>query len=231
MQSTPQAHGTTNQENTMNTDHKLKADVTAELAFEPSVNADHIGVTVEDGVVTLSGHVEHYWQKSAAERAVGRVQGVRAIAEEIEVRLPGHIRHNDHEIAAAALHRLAWNSSIPKDAVKVWVEKGFVTLTGSLEWHYQHDEIARSIRTLSGVTGLANQITVAPRPNTAKIEKDIEHALHRSWYATDHIKVTAKGGEVHLTGRANSLSDRNRAAMTAWSAPGTTSVVNEIRIN
>jgi osmotically-inducible protein OsmY len=215
----------------MNTDHKLKTDVTAELAFEPSVNADHIGVTVEDGVVTLSGHVEHYWQKSAAERAAGRVQGVRAIAEEIEVRLPGHIRHGDDEIAAAALHRLAWNSSIPKDAIKVRVEKGFVTLTGSVEWHYQHDEIARSIRTLSGVTGLANQITVTPRPNTSKIEKDIEHALHRSWYPSDHIKVSAKGGEVHLTGNADSWYDRNRAAMTAWNAPGTTSVVNDIRIN
>ena len=215
----------------MNTDHNLKIDVTAELAFEPSVNADHIGVTAKDGVVTLSGHVEHYWQKSAAERAAGRVKGVRAIAEEIEVRLSGHTTHGDDEIAEAALHRLSWNSSIPKDAVKIKVDKGFVTLTGSVDWHFQHDEIARSIRTLSGVTGVANQITVAPRPNTSKIAKDIEHAMNRSWYSTDHIDVTAKGGEVHLSGRVNSWSDRNRASATAWGAPGTTSVVNDIRIS
>ncbi len=215
----------------MNTDHKLKTDVTEELSFEPSVNADHIGVAVEGGVVTLTGHVEHYWQKAAAEKAVGRVKNVRAIVEEIEVRLPGNVTHNDDEIATAALHRIDWDSSLPKDAIKVRVQKGFVTLSGTVDWRYQHDTVARSIRTMTGVTGLANQITVKPRPDTGKIEKDIEHAMHRSWYSSDHIDVSAKGGEVHLTGRADTWYDRNRAAMTAWNAPGTTSVVNDIRIS
>lgn len=215
----------------MNDDHKIKTEVTAELAFEPSINADHIGVTVDAGVVTLSGHVDSYWQKIAAERAAGRVQGVRAIAEDIEVRLPGHVQHSDDEIAAAAVHRLNWTASIPKDAVKVKVENGFVTLTGTVDWHYQHDEVARSLRALTGVKGLSNQLKVKSQPNTSQIEHDIERALHRAWYSDDHIKVSAKGGEVHLTGKANSWYDRNRAATTAWNAFGTTSVVNDIRIH
>ena len=214
----------------MNNDHKLKNEVLAELAWEPAVTPDHIGVTAEDGVVTLSGHVASYWQKAAAERAVGRVKGVRAIVEGIEVLLPTSVRHEDDGIAAAALHRFSWDASIPTDAVKIKVEKGFVTLTGEVEWHYQYDEAARSIRSLSGVTGISNRITVRPRPDTSKIQGDIGHALHRSWLSNDHVKVTAKGGEVHLTGNVDSWQDRNLAATTAWRASGTTSVVNELHV-
>ena len=214
----------------MNDDHKLKTEVEAELSWEPSLTADHIGVTAEGGVVTLTGHVTSYWQKMAAERAVGRVKGVRAVAEEIEVRLPSSVRHTDDEIAAAAVHRLSWDASIPKDAVKIKVEKGHVTLTGEVPWHYQHDEAARAIRSLSGVTGVSNQITVKSRPDTSKIQGDIGHALHRYWFSDDHVKVSAKGGEVHLTGSVESWRDRNMASTTAWRAPGTTSVVNELEV-
>jgi len=126
----------------MNSDHKLKADVLAELAWEPSVNADHIGVTAEDGVVTLTGHVDTYWQKHAAETATGRVQGVKALVEEIEIRLPFHAKRTDDEIAAAALGRLSWDSAIPEDAVKVKVDNGIVTLTGQVDWHYQREAAA-----------------------------------------------------------------------------------------
>lgn len=214
----------------MNDDHKLKTAVTAELAWEPSVSADHIGVTAEKGVVTLTGHVENYWQKAAAERAVGRVQGVRAIAEEIEVRLNGSSKHSDDEIAAAALHRFDWDISVPKDAIKIKVQKGFVTLTGEVEWRYQHDEAARSIRSLAGVTGVANQITVKKQPDTSKIKTDISHALHRSWMSDDHVEVNATNGKVHLTGKVESWRDRSMASMIAWKAAGTISVVNDIRV-
>jgi osmotically-inducible protein OsmY len=115
----------------MKTDHQLKTDVLAELAWEPSISADHIGVTAKNGVVTLSGHVDTYWQKMAAETAAGRVKGVKALAEEIEVRLPLHIKHGDDEIATAALNRMAWDVSVPQDAIRVKVEKGHVTLTGT----------------------------------------------------------------------------------------------------
>jgi osmotically-inducible protein OsmY len=214
----------------MNDDHKLKTDVLAELAWEPSVSADHIGVTAKDGVVALSGYVDSYWQKQAAERAAGRVKGVKALAEELEVRLPVHIKRNDEEVAAAALSRLAWESAFTKDAVKVKVEKGFVTLTGDVEWHFQRESAADAIRSLSGVTGVANQIKVKAQPNTATISNDIMHALHRSWFFDDNIKVSADGGKVHLTGTVDTWFDRQTAASTAWAAPGTTSVVNDIRI-
>jgi osmotically-inducible protein OsmY len=215
---------------TMNNDHQLKTDILAELAWEPSISADHIGVTAKEGVVTLSGHVETYWQKQAAERAAGRVKGVKALAEEIEVRLPIHIKRNDEEVASAALSRLAWDSTVATDSVKVKVEKGFVTLTGDVDWHFQQDSAADAIRSLSGVTGVANQIKVKVRPNTSTISNDIMHALHRSWYFDDNVKVTAVGGKVHLTGTVETWGDRQTAASTAWAAPGTTSVVNDIRI-
>ena len=215
----------------MNDDHKLKQNVLAELAWEPSISADHIGVTAKEGVVTLTGHVESYWQKEAAERAASRVQGVKAIAEELETRLPFSIKRTDDEIAAAAISRLSWDVLIPKDAVKVRVEKGFVTLTGQVDWHYQKDSAAGAIRSLSGVTGVANQISTKTRPNTTTISDDIMHALNRSWFFDDNIKVSADGGKVHLTGNVDSWSDRETAADTAWAAPGTTSVVNDIHIN
>lgn len=214
----------------MNDDHLLKAEVEAELNWEPSVTADHIGVTAEGGVVTLAGHVNSYWQKMAAERAVGRVKGVRAVAEEIEVRLPSTIRHSDDEIATAALHRMSWDVSIPKDAVKIKVQKGYVTLTGEVAWHYQRDEAARTIRSLSGVTGIANQITLKKRPDTTKIQGDIGHALHRSWLSDDHVEVSETNGKVHLTGSVESWGDRMMADTTAWRALGTTPVVNDIRV-
>jgi osmotically-inducible protein OsmY len=215
----------------MNNDHKLKQDVLAELGWEPSVSADHIGVTAKDGVVTLSGHVENYSQKRAAEMAAGRVQGVKALAEEIEIRLPSHIKRGDDEIAAAALSRFSWDSSVPKDAIKVKVEKGFVTLTGQVDWYFQKEAAAQAVRSLSGVTGVANLTTIKLRPNTTNISDDIMHALHRSWYFDDNIKVSADGGKVRLTGTVDSWSDREMAASTAWAAPGTTAVENNIRIN
>lgn len=215
----------------MNTDHKLKTDVLAELAWEPSVNADHIGVTAQGGVVTLTGHVESYWQKHAAETAAGRVQGVKALAEEIEIRLPVHFKRSDDEIAAAALSRLSWDSAIPKDAVKIKVEKGYVTLTGQVEWHYQLESAATMIRSLRGVTGVSNQLAIKVRPNTTAISDDIMHALHRSWFFdANTIEVSADGGKVHLTGTVDSWVDRQTAAATAWAAPGTTSVENDLRV-
>jgi osmotically-inducible protein OsmY len=214
----------------MKNDHQLKQDVTAELTWEPSISADHIGVTAKDGVVTLSGHVNSFWQKQAAETAAGRVKGVKALAEEIEVRLPVHIKHGDDEIAAAALNRMSWDVSVPSDAVKVKVEKGHVTLTGTVDQYYQKDAAAWDIRPLMGVTGVTNQIAVKPHPDSLTISDDIRHALHRSWLFDDNIKVSATGGRVHLTGKVENWNDRQLAASTAWAAPGTTSVSNDILV-
>lgn len=212
----------------MTDDHRLKQDVLAELGWEPSVCADHIGVTAKDGVVTLSGHVETYWQKLAAETAAGRVKGVKALAAEIDVRLPVHVRHGDDEIAAAALDRLGWDGSVPKDAVKVRVENGYVTLTGQVDHRYQSDAAAWDVRPLMGVTGVANQITVRPHPDGPQIADDIRRALHRTWSAPDDITVSASGGDVHLTGTVGTWRDREIAARTAWAAPGAVTVTNDL---
>lgn len=216
----------------MTHDMQLKNAVLAELSWEPSVGAAHIGVTAKNGIVSLSGHVETFLEKQAAETAVRRVKGVKGIAEEIEVRLPFSVKRGDDEIAAAAVDRLGWNASLPTDAVKVKVEKGWVTLTGQVDWHYQSDVAANDVRSLHGVVGVSNQVTLKPRVDTTKLTDNIRTAMHRSWFFNrDTISVHADGGEVRLTGTADSWHEREVAGMTAWSAPGATSVVNNITIN
>jgi osmotically-inducible protein OsmY len=215
----------------MSTDLHLKESILAELKWEPSVNAAHIGVTTKNGVVSLLGHVESYAEKAAAEKAAGRVKGVRALAEEIEVRLPYSIKHGDDDIATQAVNRLAWNSSVPKDAVKVKVEKGWVTLTGTVDWNYQKTSAAEDIRWLSGIVGMSNNITIKPRVNAENISHDIDVALHRSWFwDPETVFVKADGGKVTLTGTVDTWYDRQVAGTTAWAAPGATSVANDIRV-
>jgi osmotically-inducible protein OsmY len=215
----------------MSRDKDLKQAVLAELDWEPSIVAAHIGVAAEDGVVTLSGHVDNYPAKSAAEAAAGRVKGVKAIAEEIEVRLPDNVKRSDEEIAAAAIERLAWNGSLPRGVVKVTVEKGWVTLAGQLEWHFQREQAASEVRTLSGVIGVSDEMIIKPKLNAANISEDISRAVHRSWYDRKTIQVTAEGGRIELSGSVNSRRDRAEAEMAAWAAPGATSVENNITIN
>ncbi|MGI4955239.1 MAG: BON domain-containing protein, partial [Janthinobacterium lividum] len=165
----------------MSQDRQLQQSVLAEFDWEPSVTTGHIGVTASDGVVTLSGHVDSYAGKHAAETAARRVKGVKAIAEEIEVRLPFDAKRSDADIAAAAIERLSWNASVPKDSVQVKVEQGWVTLTGQVDWWYQKDAAEADIRPLHGVVGVSNQTSIKPRVNTASLTDDITHALHRSW--------------------------------------------------
>jgi osmotically-inducible protein OsmY len=215
----------------MSRDKDLKQAVLAELDWEPSIVAARIGVAAEDGVVTLSGHVDNYPAKSAAEAAAGRVKGVKAIAEEIEVRLPDHVKRSDEEIAAAAIERLAWNGSLPRGVVKVTVEKGWVSLSGQLEWHFQREQAASEVRTLSGVIGVSDEMIIKPKLNAANISEDISRALHRSWYDRKTIQVTAEAGRIELSGSVNSRRDREEAEMAAWAAPGATSVENNITIN
>lgn len=215
----------------MSDDKQLKQAVLDELKWEPSVNAAHIGVTTKDGIVTLMGSVESYAEKNAAETATLRVKDVKAVAEEIEVKLPFSVKHGDSEIASAAVDRLAWNSSVPKNAIKVAVNKGWVTLTGDVHWHYQHDAASDAVRTLWGVTGVSNQIAIKPQASASNIQSDIMSALHRSWFSPDHIDVIADDGRVTLTGNVEYWDERALAGTTAWAAPGVTAVLNDIRVN
>jgi osmotically-inducible protein OsmY len=214
----------------MTDDKQLKQAVLDELKWEPSVNSAHIGVTAKDGVVTLMGHVESYWEKSAAEKAARRVKDVKAVAEEMEVRLPFSVKHGDEEIASSAVDRLKWDGSVPKDAVKVSVEKGWVTLTGEVDWHYQQDAATDDVRGLWGVVGVSNQMTIKPKPDTSKIRENILVALDRSWFDPATINVSAQGGKVTLTGKVETWYEHDEAASAAWAAPGTTSVVNDLAI-
>jgi osmotically-inducible protein OsmY len=216
----------------MTTDSELKKTVLDELSWEPSVNSAHIGVAAHNGVITLTGHVERYADKQAAETAVGRVKGVKAIAEQIEVRFPYSIKKSDEDIAAAVADRLSWNSQLPKNGVMVKVEKGWVTLSGKVDWYFQKISAENDIRHLLGVSGVSNMISISPTVSAANIEDSIDHALNRSWFFDDEdIDVSAEGGKVHLTGTAESWHDRHEAEKIAWSAPGVTAVQNDIRVS
>jgi osmotically-inducible protein OsmY len=212
------------------TDSQLQQAVLTELSWEPSVSSAHIGVTAKEGVVTLTGHVKNYAEKHAAERTASRVKGVKAIAEEIEVRLPLDAVRDDADIAEAALNRLAWDVSIPDDTIKVKVQKGWVTLTGEVDWHYQQEAAAQDVRRLLGVVGLSDQTTVKPTLNEANIRDSVILALSRSWANPANIEVSTEGGTVRLSGAVHSMHDRNLAAATAWAARGTTRVENNIAV-
>jgi len=212
------------------TDAGLKASVLTELAWEPSVTAAHIGVTARDGVITLSGHVQRFAEKQAAQSAALRLKGVKAVADEIEVKLPFDAKRSDDEIARVAIDRLSWDSTLPRDAVKVTVRNGWVTLTGEVGWHFEQDAAAQDVRRLWGVVGVNNQITLKPRVNTYNLTNDISSVLHRSWFEAGGIKVSADGGKVTLTGHVKSWSERDLAGSTAWAAPGATDVENHLII-
>jgi osmotically-inducible protein OsmY len=211
-------------------DSNLQQTVLEELSWEPSVIAGHIGVTASEGVITLTGHVENYSSKWAAERAAHRVKGVKAVAEEIEVRLPFDSQRDDGEIASAVINRLVWDVSVPRDAITVTVEKGWVTLTGEVDWHFQKEAAGHAVRSLYGVVGVSNQTSIKPRIDTLNISQDITHALHRSSADPGTVTVSAEGGRVRLTGTVHSAHERLVAGQTAWSAPGATSVENHIAI-
>lgn len=216
----------------MSKNDQLQRDVLSELHWEPSVTAAHIGVSANEGVVTLTGQVDSLMEKLAAEASARRVKGVKAVVEEIKVRLPFDATRTDEEIAAAAIEQLAWDVSVPRDAVKVKVEDGWVTLTGEVMWHFQRQAASDDAHRLSGVRGVSNQITLKPTVNISVLGDDITHALHRSWYF-DPLTVTvrAEGGKVYLGGMVRTPHERQVAAATAWSAPGVTDVVNDIEVS
>jgi osmotically-inducible protein OsmY len=212
-------------------DFSIKSLVDEELAWEPSLDAANIGVGVKDGVVTLMGHVDSYSEKLAAERAAQRVRGVRAIAEDLEVRFSGHVPSNDDEIALRAANVIDWDSSIPDGEVKIKVENGYVTLSGEVDWRYQANRARDHAAALSGVRGVTNLISVKPHVTPGDVKQRIEKALTRSAeIEAKAIKVKVLGGQVTLEGEVDAWHDRDVARQAAWAAPGVKSVVDHIRI-
>lgn len=213
----------------MKTDTQLQLDVIAELKWEPSVNAAHIGVEVADGIVTLAGHVSSYAEKLGAERAAQRVSGVKALAIEMDVKLPGLSKRTDADIARSVENVLQWTTYVPKDSVKVMVESGWVTLSGEVDWEYQRQTANKGVRYLMGVTGVTDNIVIKPKVSLSAVKSEIEAALKRRATAdAKKISVNVQGADVTLTGTVHSWSERELAKHSAWGTPGVRNVVDKM---
>lgn len=214
------------------TDSQLQHDVMAELEWEPAVDHADIGVAVNDGVVTLSGYVKNFTEKLAAEKAVRRVAGVRAIAEEIKVRLASDSKLADHEIAKRILDMIAWTVSIPNDVVKVKVEHGWVTLSGTVDWYFQSNEARKAAAKVSGVIGVSNLIEVKQHPAPADVKDRIVSAFKRQAdLDAAAVTVITDGGTVKLSGKVHAWNERSIAERAAWSAPGVTKVEDHLTVS
>lgn len=214
------------------TDQSLKQTVVDELVWDPSVNEAHIGVTARSGVVTLTGHVGSYAEKHAAEQAAGRVSGVQAIADELEIRYLYAVGHGDEDIAKQALNVLSWDLAVPKEKVKVKIDKGWVTLSGDVDWYYQKNAAESDVRKLLGVMGVSNQIVIKPSVQASDVQKKIKAAFERNAdVEAAKIVVATDGSKVTLSGQVDSYYQRTLAENTAWSAPGVTHVHDHITVN
>jgi len=206
-------------------DPALKQRVLDELAWQPGVDEAHVGVTVRGGVVTLTGHIGSYAQKCVAERAAGRVTGVRAIAEELEIRYLSGLDRGDETMAKRASDIISWDLSVPKDRVRIKIKNGWVTLAGDVDWCFQKQAAEADVEGLHGVMGVSNVIEIKPKVELCGVEKQIRAAFRRNAeFDAENIVVTADGRMVTLTGQVSSYHERTLAAETAWSAPGITQV-------
>ncbi|MFY1668365.1 BON domain-containing protein [Plantactinospora sp. WMMB334] len=213
-------------------DADIQGDVLAELAWDARLRASEVGVSVTSGIVTLTGQVDSYARKWAAERAAHRVRGNRAVANDIEVRLPGAAERTDTDIATAASRALEWDAFVPVDRIETTAANGWLTLRGEVEWGFQKRAAERALRRLTGVRGVTNLITVQPTGDLGEeeIERDIRIALARRVdLDAGTIEIDVDGGTVVLAGEVRSWLEREEADRIAWAAPGVTDV--EIRLS
>lgn len=215
----------------MKTDSQLQKDVGEELNWEPQVTASQIGVEAKDGVVTLSGEVSSFAEKWNAERAAQRVSGVNALAVDLTVKISGLGARTDADIARSAENVLECSTSFPDDAIKVMVEKGYIALTGDVDWQYQRLAAAASVRYLPGVTGVSDQIAIKPTLKISAVKSDIENALKRTAIAdAKKIHVEIRGSDVTLTGKVQNWAERDTATTSAWGTPGVRSVIDKMTL-
>jgi osmotically-inducible protein OsmY len=213
----------------MMNDKQLQQSVTDELTWEPSIASAHIGVAAREGVVTLSGHVPSYWEKRSAEAAASRVKGVKAVVEEIKVQLHGDNLSTDEKIAERALQNLASDGSVPKDQIKLKVEKGWVTLKGEVDWNYQKSAAEYDVHRQIGVVGITNEIKIKPHVQAYEVREKIEKALQRiAPFDAADISIKMDGGKVTLGGNVRNWYERDLVENAAWSVPGVTQVHDQI---
>ncbi len=212
-------------------DKLLRQTVVDALDWDPSVDSAHIGIAVTDGVVTLSGHVPNYAQKLEAERTARSVRGVKAIAQEIDVHYPGAVPFTDEQIAAHAVEVLTWDVLLPLDAVKVKVAKGWITLSGEVDWDYQRRAAEADVRRLKGVIGVINQVMLKTRVSPSDVRVLIEDAFKRgAGLEATSVQVNVADGKVTLSGKVHTWRERDTAERAAWAAPGVRSVEDQIAI-
>ena len=216
----------------MKTNQELQTDVQNAIKWEPLMNAAEIGVTVKDGVVTLTGVVDSYSKKMEAEAAAKNVVGVKAVVEKIEIKYSNTwSKKDDNEVANEVLNAFKWNWQVPNDKIKIKVEKGWVTLEGELNWNYQREAAKDAVRNLLGVTGVTNNIKIKSETHDAIEKMDIENALTRNWSVSDQdIRVKVDGSKVTLEGIVNSPYQKEEAERIAWNAPGVWNVDNLLAI-
>jgi len=215
----------------MKTDRQLQHDVLAELEWDPSIDASKIGVTASDEVVTLTGTVATFREKSQAESIVKRVYGVRGVANDLQVSIPGTQKRGDAEIAAAAVAALEWDPRIDEKRITVSVRDGWVTIEGTCEWKYQAEAAENHVKTLSGVRGVTNRIAIVSTNRAADVKQRIEDAFRRSAnIEARRMFIESSNGRVVLRGHVRSWTERNQAQAAAWSAPGITEVDNQLLV-
>lgn len=216
----------------MRTDTDLQHDVTGELQWDPSVREQEIAVAVRDGVVTLGGTVDSYASKLAALRAAERVAGVQAVADELEVKLPGASERSDTELAHQVVNALRWDVLVPENRVRARVEHGWVTLEGEVEWEYQRRAARRAVQNLTGVRGVTNLVALKSQASTLDVSQRIRDALRRQAEAdAAMIEVEAHDGAVTLRGTVHSWAERRQAEQAAWGAPGVTRVDDRLVVH
>lgn len=212
-------------------DKELKQHVQSAFDWEPSLDASDIGVSVDQGVVTLRGNVSSYAEKITAERVALRVYGVKALANDLTVHLASLFERTDTEVAQAAVNALKWNTMVPSERVTVTVTNGWIALNGTLDWQYQKDAAARAVRDLTAVKGVTNNITVQPHVKTLDVRDKIEAAFKRSAQIdARRVNVTAQDGKVILSGNVHSWAERQEAERAAWAAPGVTQVEDRLAV-
>jgi osmotically-inducible protein OsmY len=216
----------------LKSDAQLQSNVQEELVWDPSVGRSEIGIACKSGVVTLSGQVASYAQKYAAMRAAERVSGVRVVADELAVQVPFSFKRSDMDIAHAVAEALRWDVEVPDDKIKARVDEGWVWLDGDVDWEYQRSAAERAVRYLTGVKGVSNSLKISKRPWVPDVKSRIESALKRTAEVdAAHITVDAVDGSVKLTGHVRSWAARQDAERAVWSAPGVTSVKDELSIS